>query len=429
MSLFAQNQDRPLADRLRPDTLKDVVGQEHLTAIEAPIGRMVGYGRLSSHILWGPPGCGKTTIARLLAKDVGLFFEPLSAVSSGVAALRDVFAGAAARWETGTGTLLFVDEIHRFTRSQQDVLLPFVEDGTVVLVGATTENPSFALNSALLSRAQVLVLKSLNDEAIDRLLRRAERLEEKALPLNEEARQSLVGMADGDGRYALVMAEALLCSHLKTDLDAEGLAAFIQKRPPLYDKAQDSHFNLISAFHKSLRGSDCDAALYWMARMLAGGEDPRYILRRMLAFASEDVGLADPNAMQVALAAWQSFERLGLPEGELPLAEAVIYLATAPKSNASYMALARAKMAAERFGSLAPPKHAMNAPTKLMKDLGYKKDYQYDHDTPEGCSGQNFFPEQMNREDFYQPVERGFERDVKKRAEYYSALRAQKRGS
>lgn len=429
MSLFAQNQDRPLADRLRPETLQDVVGQDHLIAAEAPIGRMVSFGRLSSHILWGPPGCGKTTIARLLAKEVGLYFEPVSAVSSGVAALREIFTAAAHRWETGTGTLLFVDEIHRFTRSQQDVLLPYVEDGTVVLVGATTENPSFALNSALLSRAQVLVLKRLDEESIDRLFRRAERMEEKALPLTESARQSLAEMADGDGRYALVMAEALLHSHHKTDLDVEALAEFIQKRPPLYDKAQDGHYNLMSAFHKSLRGSDCDAALYWFARMISGGEDPRTIARRMLAFAAEDVGLADPQSMPLALAAWQSFERLGSPEGELPLAEAVVYLATAPKSNASYAAYKRAKMAAERHGSLMPPKHILNAPTTLMKTLGYNKGYEYDHDTPEGFSGQDYFPEKMKREDFYKPVERGFERDIKKRLEYWSNLRAQKKGS
>ncbi len=428
MSLFAQNQDRPLADRLRPETLKDVVGQGHLTGDDAPIGRMVGYGRLSSHILWGPPGCGKTTIARLLAKEVGLFFEPLSAVSSGVAALREVFAAAASRWETGTGTLLFVDEIHRFTRSQQDVLLPFVEDGTVVLVGATTENPSFALNSALLSRAQVLVLKRLEEKSIDRLFSRAERLEEKALPLTEAARLSLAGMADGDGRYALVMAEALLQSHVKEDLDVEGLADFIQKRPPVYDSAQDSHFNLISAFHKSLRGSDCDAALYWFARMMDGGEDPRYVARRMLTFAAEDIGLADPQALVMAQNAWQAFERLGTPEGELPLAEAIVYLATAPKSNASYAAYKKAKIAAQRFGSLPPPKHILNAPTKMMRDMGYHEGYQYDHDTPEGFSGQNYFPEKMKRETFYKPVERGFERDVKKRLDYWSAIRAQKNG-
>jgi len=428
MSLFSQNQDRPLADRLRPSSLQDVVGQDHLVSLEAPIGRMIGYGRLSSNILWGPPGCGKTTIARLLAKEVDLFFEQVSAVSSGVKDLREVFASAGARWETGKGTLLFVDEIHRFTKSQQDVLLPFVEDGTIVLVGATTENPSFALNSALLSRAQVFVLKRLDEEAIDTLLRRAEKLENKALPLDEEARQMLYAMADGDGRYALVMAEALLQSNIKTDLDPDGLADFIQKRPPIYDKSQDSHYNLMSAFHKSLRGSDCDAALYWFSRMLSGGEDPRYIARRMLRFASEDVGLADPQALNISLSAWQSFERLGSPEGDLALAEAIVYLATAPKSNAVYVAYNNARKSAEIYGSLMPPKHILNAPTKMMKNMGYGENYSYDHDTKEGFSGQNYFPEKMKRENFYKPIERGFEREIKKRLDYWESIRKQKKG-
>jgi len=427
-SLFTHpSKDRPLADRLRPTSLAEVVGQEHLLASDAPLGRMVGEGgRLASLILWGPPGCGKTTIARLLAQAANLFFEPVSAVASGVADLRKIFDAAADRAERDQGTLLFVDEIHRFNRAQQDVLLPYVEDGTVTLVGATTENPSFELNGALLSRCQVLVLNRLTDEALALLLSRAEQAEGQKLPLSDEARQALIAMADGDGRYVLGLAEDLLRKPLAKPLDAKALATFVQKRRPLYDKAQEGHYNLISALHKSLRGSDCNAALYWFARMLDGGEDPRYIARRMLRFAAEDVGLADPQALPLTLAAWESYERLGSPEGELVLAEALVYLATAPKSNATYAAYNAARVAAQEYGSLMPPKHILNAPTKLMKELGYHAGYAYDHDTPEGFSGQNYFPETMDRQNFYNPVERGFEREIKKRLDYWDALRAKK---
>jgi len=427
-NLFSNPKDRPLPDRLRPSILDEVVGQGHLLSADAPIGRMVAGGRLASLVLWGPPGCGKTTIARLLAQATGLFFEPVSAVASGVADLRKIFDAAAMRHETGRGTLLFVDEIHRFNRAQQDVLLPYVEDGTVTLVGATTENPSFELNGALLSRCQVLVLNRLDDAALEQLLARAEAEQGKTLPLTAEARDALRAMADGDGRYLLVMAEELLRRPSGDALDAAALASFVQKRRPLYDKAQEGHYNLISALHKSLRGSDCDAALYWFARMLAGGEDPRYIARRMLRFAAEDVGLADPQALPLTLAAWESYERLGSPEGELVLAEAVVYLATAPKSNATYVAYKAAVRAAAQYGSLMPPKHILNAPTNMMKEQGYGKDYAYDPDTPDGFSGQNYFPEAMKREAFYKPVERGFEREIKKRLDYWAGLRAKKSG-
>lgn len=404
----------------------EVIGQDHLLAEEAPIGQMVKAGRLNSLVLWGPPGCGKTTIARLLAKEVDLYFEPLSAVAAGVADLRKVFDEAIQRWEQGKGTLLFVDEIHRFNRAQQDVLLPYIEDGTVVLVGATTENPSFELNGALLSRLRVFTLNRLSDESLSRLIKRAEELEDKRLPLTPEALRSLLAMADGDGRYALVLAESLFQSFIKVPLDVEALTKFVQKRPPLYDKAQEGHYNLISALHKSLRGSDCDAALYWFARMLDGGEDPKYIARRLLRFAAEDVGLADPQAMSLALAAWQSYERLGSPEGELALAEAVVYLATAPKSNAVYMAKKAAEMASSRYGSTMPPKHILNAPTSMMREMGYGTGYAYDHDEKDGFSGQNYFPDGMQRQCFYKPVERGFEREIRKRLDYWAGLREQK---
>jgi putative ATPase len=425
-TLFADNVSRPLADRLRPQKLSDVVGQDHVLAPNAPLGRMVAAGRLASIILWGTPGCGKTTIARLLAQDTKLYFEPVSAVASGVADLRKIFDAAQERRAAGQGTLLFIDEIHRFNRAQQDVLLPYVEDGTVTLVGATTENPSFELNGALLSRCQVLVLNRLDDAALELLLTRAEALEKKQLPLTPDARVALRAMADGDGRYVLVMAEELLAHTTDIPMDAAKLAEFVQRRRPLYDKAQESHYNLISALHKSLRGSDCDAALYWYARMLSGGEDPRYIARRLTRFASEDIGLADPQALPIALAAWKAYERLGSPEGELAIAELVIYLATAPKSNAAYVAIGAAMRAAKEHGSLMPPKHILNAPTKLMKDIGYGKDYAYDHDTEEGFSGQNYFPDSMPRQNFYAPVERGFEREIKKRLDYWDGLRRKK---
>ncbi|MDD2324943.1 MAG: replication-associated recombination protein A [Alphaproteobacteria bacterium] len=425
-SLFSQLADRPLADRLRPRSLDEVAGQDHLLAPDAPLGRMVAHARLVSLVLWGPPGCGKTTIARLLADACHLTFEPVSAVAAGVADLRKIFDAASARQAAGEGTLLFVDEIHRFNRAQQDVLLPYVEDGTVVLVGATTENPSFELNGALLSRCQVFTLNRLDEAALLSLIERAEASEGKTLPVSDEARGDLVVMADGDGRYLLGMVQTLFEAMLKAPLNRDALASFVQKRMPLYDKAQDGHYNLISAFHKSLRGSDCDAALYWFARMLAGGEDARYIARRLLRFAAEDVGLADPQAMPLTLAAWESYERLGSPEGELVLAEAVVYLATAPKSNATYMAYKAAVAAAQRYGSLMPPKHILNAPTKMMREQGYGEGYAYDHDTSEGFSGQNYFPETMERHNFYRPVERGFEREIRKRLEYWDGLRRKK---
>ncbi len=425
-SLFSNSVARPLAEQLRPKKLADVVGQDHVLALDAPIGRMVAAGRLASMVLWGTPGCGKTTIARLLADQVNLHFEPVSAVASGVAELRKIFEAAESRRAAGQGTLLFVDEIHRFNRAQQDVLLPYVENGTVVLVGATTENPSFELNGALLSRCQVFVLNRLDDAALELLLQRAESMTKRKLPLDADARTALKAMADGDGRYALVMVEELLSLPNDKTLNPQQLAAFVQRRRPLYDKAQESHYNLISALHKSLRGSDCNAALYWLARMIEGGEEPRYIVRRLTRFASEDIGLADPQALPIAIAAWQAYERMGSPEGDLAIAELVIYLATAPKSNASYVAWGAAKASAKTYGSLMPPKHILNAPTKLMKEIGYSDGYSYDHDTPEGFSGQNYFPDEMKREDFYRPVERGFEREIKKRLDYWDDLRKKK---
>lgn len=425
-TLFSQSVAKPLPDLLRPKRLSEVVGQDHLLKDDAPVGRMLKGKRLASLILWGPPGCGKTTIARLLAQEAALHFEPVSAVSSGVGELRKLFEDAASRRNAGTGTLLFVDEIHRFNRAQQDVLLPYVEDGTVTLVGATTENPSFELVGALLSRCQVMVLNRLDDQALELLLLRAEQSENRRLPLEEEARQSLKAMADGDGRYLLVMAQELFSLPESTALDPARLAAFVQKRATLYDKAQESHYNLISALHKSLRGSDCDAALYWLARMLQGGENPRYILRRLTRFASEDIGLADPQALPMALAAWQAYERIGSPEGDLAVAELTIYLATAPKSNASYLAYKSSMRAAKENGSLMPPKHILNAPTKLMQQIGYGENYAYDHDTAEAFSGQNYFPDAMPRHIFYEPVERGFEREIKKRLDYWSQLRMHK---
>ena len=424
--LFTGQAPRPLADRLRPASLAEVVGQDHLLGDDGPIGRMVTGHRLASMILWGPPGSGKTTIARLLADVAELEFEPLSAVFSGVADLRKIFAAAKERRAMGRGTLLFIDEIHRFNRAQQDGFLPYVEDGTVILIGATTENPSFELNAALLSRCQVFVLKRLDDTAMEELLRRAESDAGKSLPLSAEARTALIAMADGDGRYLLNLAEELFALGEAGPLDTARLIALVQKRAPLYDKAQEGHYNLISALHKSLRGSDVDASLYWLARMLGGGEDPIYIARRLVRFASEDVGMADPQALVQALAAWDTYERLGSPEGELAIAQSVIYLATAPKSNAAYRAFGNAKRAAAETGSLAPPMHILNAPTGLMRDLGYGKGYDYDHDAPEAFSGQNYFPEGMDRRTLYQPVERGFERDIRKRLEYWAKLRRER---
>ena len=426
MTLFSASAPRPLADRLRPRTLDEVVGQDHLLKPAGPIGRMVTSRRLASMILWGPPGCGKTTIARLLADQTDFHFEPLSAVFSGVADLRKVFDAAKQRRVAGRGTLLFIDEIHRFNRSQQDGFLPYVEDGTVTLVGATTENPSFELNAALLSRAQVFVLNRLDDAALELLLTRAEAETGKTLPLDADARQAIKAMAGGDGRFLLHLCAELFALAPDGPLDTTALAGTIQRRAPLYDKSQEGHYNLISALHKSVRGSDTDAALYWLARMLAGGEDPRFIARRLVRMAVEDVGLADPQALPQALAAWETYERLGSPEGELALTQCVIYMATAPKSNAAYAASKAAMRSARETGSLMPPMHILNAPTKLMKGLGYGKGYAYDHDTPEGFSGQNYFPEGMPRQQFYRPPERGFEREIRKRLDYWSKLRAQK---
>lgn len=414
---------RPLADRLRPETLADVVGQEHLTAPDAPIGRMAAQRRPGSVILWGPPGTGKTTIARLMADSVDLEFAQLSAVFSGVADLRKAFDRARDRRRDGRGTLLFIDEIHRFNRAQQDGFLPVVEDGTIVLIGATTENPSFELNPALLSRCQVLVLRRHDDASLEELLNRAEAVEGTPLPVTDDGRQALKAMADGDGRYLLNLAEELYRIAPTEPLDPAGLAGALQRRAPLYDKAQESHYNLISALHKSLRGSDADAALYWLARMLAGGEDPLYIARRLVRFASEDIGLADPEALRQALAAKEAYDFLGSPEGELALAQAALYLATAPKSNAAYKAHGAAARAAKETGSLNPPMHILNAPTRLMKDLGYGSGYAYDHEAADGFSGQNYFPDDMERQRFYQPVERGFEREIGKRLAYWDSLR------
>ncbi|MBX3562405.1 MAG: replication-associated recombination protein A [Sphingomonas sp.] len=416
----------PLADRLRPRALADVVGQEHLTGPDGAIARQVAAGKLASMILWGPPGTGKTTVARLLANAVGMRFVAISAVFSGVADLKKVFAEARDHAKISKQTLLFVDEIHRFNRAQQDGFLPYVEDGTVVLVGATTENPSFELNAALLSRAQVLILNRLDGAALGQLLDRAEALIERPLPLTPEAREALVATADGDGRFLLNQAETLFSIDIPAPLDPAGLAALLHRRVAVYDKDREGHYNLISALHKSIRGSDPQAALYYLARMLTAGEEPLYVLRRLTRAASEDIGLADPNALAQCLAAKEAYDFLGSPEGELAIAQACLYLATAPKSNAAYAAQKAAWRAARETGSLMPPKNILNAPTKLMKQIGYGAGYQYDHDADEGFSGDNYWPEEMAPQTFYTPTDRGFEKRVAERIAYWESLRREK---
>ena len=427
-TLFSANVKRPLADRLRPSRLEEVVGQDHLVGENAPLGRMIKSGKISSFILWGPPGCGKTTIARLIAEYTNLYFEQISAVFSGVPDLKRVFQYAKDRRSSqGKGTLLFVDEIHRFNKLQQDGFLPYVEDGTVILVGATTENPSFELNSALLSRCQVFVLNRLNADDFEELLQRAEKEEGRKLPIDDEARSFIKEIADGDGRYILNIAENIwLYAQNGEVFNKEQIINVIRSRAPIYDKGRDGHYNLISAVHKSLRGSDVDAALYWVARMLVAGEDARYILRRLLRFAIEDVSLADPNAVNQAIACCETYERLGSPEGELAVMQLTVYLATAPKSAAVYKAMHRVYDTARKTGSLMPPKHILNAPTKLMKEMGYSDGYVYDQDLDDGFSGQNYFPDGMSRQKFYHPVDRGFEREIKKRIEYFDKLRKEK---
>lgn len=420
------NAPRPLADRLRPKTLTEVIGQEHILGPDGPLGQMLVHGNLSSLILWGPPGVGKTTIARLLADETDLTFVQISAIFTGMPDLRKVFEAAKLRRQNGKGTLLFVDEIHRFNKAQQDGFLPHMEDGTILLVGATTENPSFELNSAVLSRAQVMILNRLTLAEMELLIQRAEKDMGKALPVTVDARDALMEMADGDGRALLNLLEQVFV--WKGDVDRDELSKRLSRRAPKYDKSGEEHYNLISALHKSVRGSDPDAALYWFARMLNGGEDPRYLARRITRMAVEDIGLADPDAQRLCLDAWQTYERLGSPEGELALAQAVMYLALAPKSNASYSAFSNAMAAAKQTGSEPPPKHILNAPTSMMKDHGFGEGYQYDHDAEDGFSGQNYFPDTMRRGIYYSPVERGHERELKKRLDYFAKLRAKRKG-